>query len=222
MRTTFQKPKLLKNWAYETIKSWILNHEIKPHQQLKVETLSEKMKVSRTPIRGALLKLESDGLISTLPQVGFFVKGITIDDLIELFELREITESYAAEKAASVISKDELSELRNMQSESIKAFKRGNLKRFNEMEIEMHKFIIRHSGNNRLIKLVEGLKDLTYRERLIALESRENVEESIIEHQRIVDALIEQDEKLAGRMMRRHIECVKKRVINHLKQRLEE
>ncbi len=211
--TQLSKPSDLKDWAYENIKQVILNSQILPGEQLHIEKLAEKMSISRTPIREALLKLQSDGLVRAASRVGFFVSGITKRDLRELFELREITEGYAAEKAAPLLTDDDLAQIDNLHKKGVSAVEKGDLSEFNEMEIALHSFIIQHSQNRRLLKLIESLKDLTYRERLLALKSIENVRESLAEHKKIVDALHKRDAKLAGQLMKAHISNVKQRLL---------
>lgn len=210
------KPSDLKNWAYETIRKMILNLEIDAGEQLHIEALSEKLGISRTPIREALLKLESEGLARSESRVGFFVQGITKKSLNELFELRELLESYAAERTAASIEKRDIDYLENLQKQSIRAVKSRNLTKFMETEISLHGLIIDKSKNLRLIKMVESIQDLTYRERALSLKSENNVMQSIKEHQRIIDSLKRKDAKLAGRMMREHISAVKERLIQFL------
>lgn len=210
------KPLDLKDWAYEAIKQAILNSHVRPGEQLRIENLAEKMNVSRTPIREALLRLEGDGLVKAESRVGFFVRRITEKELTELFELREITEGYAAEKAAPLLTDDDLVQIDSLQRESILAVTQGHLHKFNEMEITLHNLMIKHSQNLQLVKLIESLKDLTCRQRLLALESIENVKQSLKEHQEIVNALHKRDGKLAGTLMKKHIRAVKLRMLDFL------
>ena len=214
--TQFDKPSDLKGWAYDTIKQVILNSQVRPGEQLHIEKLAEKMNVSRTPIREALLRLEGDGLVESASRVGFFVKGITKRDLRELFELREITEGYAAEKAASLLTDDDLAQIDSLQKEAVSAVEQKNLPKFNEMEIALHTFIIKKSQNRRLLKLIESLKDLIHRQRFLALKSFENVKKSLNEHQLIINALHKRDGKLAGELMKKHICAVRNRLLEFL------
>jgi len=211
-----EKPSDLKNWAYETIKDAILNLRFQPGEQLRVEELSEHLGTSRTPIREALQRLENEGLTRAEPRVGYFVSEISKQDLIELFELREITESYAAEKAALLMPDSEVAEIASLVKESESAVAQGNMDKYNDVEIAFHAAIMKHSGNKRLLKTIENLKDLTYRERRLALKSLENVKESIREHAAIVSALLQKDATLSGRRMKEHIHNVRERVLAFL------
>jgi DNA-binding GntR family transcriptional regulator len=210
------RPSDLKNWAYETIKEAILDVRIQPGEQIRVEALAEQLGTSRTPIREALLRLENDGLARSEPRVGFFASEITRQDLTELFELREITESYAAEKAAFLMTDQEMIEVSMAHKESAAAVDQGDLDKFNEKEMALHTLIMKFSGNTRLIKITENLKDLTYRERRLALKAPGNVKESVLEHARIVNALLQKDGALARDTMKEHIQNVKERLLAYL------
>lgn len=126
-RNDLEKPKELKDWAYARIKRDVLTGKYIPGEQLRVEELAETMKISRTPVREALLMLEHESLINVAPRVGFFVKGITKQEIQELFELRELIEGYAAEKAATHLEPKDLEGLEALLREGQGAFDRGDL-----------------------------------------------------------------------------------------------
>jgi len=210
------KPSDLKNWAYETIKRSILNSEMNAGDQLRIESLAEQLEISRTPIREALLKLESEGLVRSASRVGFFVRGLTKHDLQELFELREILESYAAEKAAEHVDEQDVQRLGEFQERAAKAISAGNMSEFMAMEVEIHSLILKKAGNSRLMKMLESIKDLIQRERMLSLQSPENIEESFKEHQVVINLLKKKDAKMAGKMMRSHILAVKERMLAFL------
>ncbi len=219
------KPAGLKDWAYETIKTMILDLAFIAGEQLDIKTLSGQMRISRTPLREALLRLESEGLVRAKPRVGFFVRGVTKQDLRELFELRELTEGYAAEKAAQRLSAADFAYIEELQRKSEEAVAAGDLERFTEAEIGLHSLILDKSENRRLLQMIESIKDLTHCERMMAVRSQEdakkslvlaNVRESVEEHRRIVEALCRKDGRMAGQAMRRHIRAVAERLLKFL------
>ncbi len=212
------KPKGLKSWAYEHIKDIILSQQVGPGDQIRIEDLAKKLNISRTPIREALLMLESEGLVRISSRVGFFVSDITVSDLVDLFELRELIEGYAAEKAASKLSSDDLAQIELLHRSAAAAFEKNNLSMFNQYETALHDYLLGHSGNLRLLKMIEGLKDLTYRERQYALRSQDNVSKSIQEHQVLIDALKMGDGQKAGQLMRAHLRNVRDRLLKILDQ----
>ncbi len=82
---TLSKPKVLTDWVYAILKDEILSLRLKPGSQLHIVKLSERLGLSRTPIREALLRLENQGLVEVHPRIGFFVSGVTESDMAELF-----------------------------------------------------------------------------------------------------------------------------------------
>ncbi len=212
------KPKALQSWAYEHIKDIILNRQVQPGRQLRIEDLAKKLNISRTPIREALLKLESEGLVRISSRVGFFVADFTVSDLRELFELRELIEGYAAEQAAPKLTSKDLERIEQLQESAAAAFQKNDLAGFNQCEIALHDYVLGHSGNQRLLKLIEGLKDLIYRERQYALKSRDNVRRFIQEHRVLINALRERDVEKAGLLMRAHLRNVRDRLLGILDQ----
>ena len=212
-KTEFSKPKDLKNWAYETIKKWILNFDLESGKQVHIESIAAKLGTSRTPIREALVKLESEGLVTAIPRVGFFVTEVTAQDLKKLLELRELLEGYAAEKAAPFFNEEDIKLLAKLQKQSVESVEQGNFTKFLEIEVAIHSSIIEHSQNSYLLRIIDSLKDLTYRERLLSVRSIENVRESLNEHKEIIEALRLRNGKLAGQSMRKHINRVQKRIL---------
>src|SRR3990172_2747308 len=91
-------PENLSARVYNQIKSLILSNEVMPGQKLHHQHLSERLGVSRTPVREALTRLVQEGYVSFLPNRGFTCKEIRLQEAEELYELREAMEAFAVEK----------------------------------------------------------------------------------------------------------------------------
>jgi DNA-binding GntR family transcriptional regulator len=214
--TTDNKPTALTDWTYQYLKEKILNLEIKPGEQVHIEEFTEKLEVSRTPIREAFLKLASEGLIEVRPRVGYFVVDITEQDIRDLFEIREIIETRAAKKAAGLLSDEELDGMKNLISESYKAVESGDFQTYISNEIEFHGYLQKHIQNKHLSAFMDSLNDLTHRERVMSIQAVENIKETLIEHQRILDGLVKRDGNLAEWYMGEHLHNVSERLVKHL------
>ncbi len=208
-----KRPAALTDWAYDTLKQAILNLEFAPGSQLPVDALAEQMGISRTPVREALLRLEAERLIRSVPRVGFFVTEITRRDLEELFELRQLLESHATRKAAATLTDEDLAYIDRLLAESEAAVERGELAKFQEVEIAFHNLFVERAQNQHLVAMMGTLRDLTYRQRVLSLASMENVRRSLVEHQRIADALRRRDGELAGRRMAEHMAAARDRLL---------
>jgi DNA-binding GntR family transcriptional regulator len=199
------RPAALTDWAYKIIKDDLLRHDTPPGRQLHVEALAEQLGISRTPVREALLKLERDGLVHVVPRVGFFVSELSYEDIMELFELRELIETWAAERAARFLTAADLERMEQLIQESVWAVEQGDLSRFLEIDVEFHNLLIERSDNRRLVSMLEGVRDLMFRERIFSLRSQENIQASLGEHRRILEALSRRDGERAGKAMSEHL-----------------
>jgi DNA-binding GntR family transcriptional regulator len=207
------KPKGLTDWAYETIRKLILTLKVAPGEQLQIERLAEQMGVSRTPVREALLRLEQDGLTRVVPRVGVFVTDVSRRELEELYELRELLESRATEEATPRLSEEDLQHIDALLQASQAAVEKGEVHDFLDAEIAFHDLLLQRARNQRLIKIMESLGDLTYRWRIISLRSEDNVRQSLVEHEGIAAALRERNARQAGQRMGNHIRAAKERMI---------
>jgi DNA-binding GntR family transcriptional regulator len=207
-----EKPKGLTEWAYEMIKDLILTLQVAPGTQLQIENLAEQMGISRTPVREALLRLEQEGLTRVVPRVGVFVTDTNKRDLEDLYELRELLESRATEEATTRLTEEDLDHIDRLLEVSESAIGEGNVDKFLETEIAFHAILTEHARNRRLVGIMDSLRDLTYRWRILSLQSPENIRLSLIEHQNIANALRQKDSTLAGTLMGDHIRAARDRI----------
>ncbi len=210
------KPTALAEWTYQNLKQDILNFVIKPGEQLHMEQIANNMGVSRTPIREAFLKLATDGLVEIKPRVGYFVMAITEQDVMDLFEFREIIETRAIRKAVDQFSEDELDSMQKLITDSKRAFESNDLSIFVTNDIKFHHYIQGHIHNRLLSTFVDSMNGLTYRVRVLSLQSVENIEQTLIEHQKILDGLKQRDIELAEKYVCEHIHKVCERMVKLL------
>src|SRR4030042_2040385 len=109
--------------TYEFLKSSVLSGHFNPGERLTEERLAKKLGVSRTPVREALHKLESEGLIKPLETRGFIVSRDSKDEVEELFELRAILEGHALRIISEKISEEDLEQLNGFIEKAEEALK---------------------------------------------------------------------------------------------------
>ena len=97
--------------AGEVIREAIIDGRLPPGQRLKEEELARELGMSRTPVREALLTLESEGLVESIPRRGATVRSYAVGDLDDVYQLRALLEGYAARRAATRISPDDVARL---------------------------------------------------------------------------------------------------------------
>src|SRR5215475_1204575 len=137
----------LSGQVYNQIKTLILCNEILPGQKLHHQQLSERLGVSRTPVREALTRLVQEGYVSFLPNRGFTCKEIRMQEAEELYELREALEAFAVEKAIANLTDAALDRLRT----KINIYGRDVENRFSRERLvydqDVHLEIAQLSGN---------------------------------------------------------------------------
>ena len=183
-----QKP--LKDLVYLELKHKILTGEIVSQTRLMEIDLSEKMNVSRTPIREAIKRLADDGLVKVEPRRGAYVANISIKDMLDVFEVREDMEGFVAKLAAKRITGEEKEQLKEIAAEYEEAIEKANDKeRIIELDEKFHNFIVKCSGNETLRELVNYVQELSLRFRYLYYDDFSLYESTAEQHNRIMEAI---------------------------------
>ena len=204
MKRTSSKSK--KALVYETLKSRIIHHALKPGEALNEGVLSKELKISKTPVREALQQLEKEGFVENLPNKGAFVSRIALQDLREIFEIREILECEVIKRAALKVDPEKVEALR----ERFVSSEAGNPKPsegYFKSGDEVHAFIFETLGNNRLTEIYRRLQDHIVRMRIHFFNQSVSGRspESYREHIEILEALKARDPVRAENAVRNHL-----------------
>jgi DNA-binding GntR family transcriptional regulator len=209
-------PLTIKEQVYSIIKKDILNGVIKPGSWLQEKELASKLNVSRSPVREALKELSGEGLLENIPNKGVFVRELTEEDIMDVFELRIIIEKYAIEKAVERMTEDDENELKEILSRLLEAFKIKNVNLYCSIDAELHNAIIYMSKNKLIYEVNEKIYSLLQPFRTISLNSPKRFEESIIEHRNMVEAVINKDTETAWRCDLNHLNLAKDEIIRYM------
>ncbi len=186
--------------AYNEIRNHILEFKVDPSEPLSEVKLASLLGMSRTPIREALRRLESEGVIVTYGKRGSFINIPTLKEIRDIFEVRMFLEAAAAKLAAKMISLSELEEF----EELFLAFQQGKRKDdFVDLGRKFHFFIIESSGNALLKEILDNIYTKLDIIRLFSYSFRRK--EAVEEHLKIVRALKERDEELSYAAMQNHL-----------------
>ena len=211
LRKTYQKNTIsVRERAYEFLKSSVLSGHFNPGERLTEEHLAKKLGVSRTPVREALHKLESEGLIKALETRGFIVSRDSKDEVEELFELRAILEGYALRIISERISKEDLERLNGFIERAENALKReriGEVFKWNtKFHDTLHGIVVE---KKRLHRLLVNIRKYVLRYRRDTLQYPDGGKRAVDGHRKILLALRLKDPDLCERMMREHIQEAK-------------
>ncbi len=211
LRKTCQKNSIpVREMAYEFLKSSVLSGHLNPGERLTEEYLAKKLGVSRTPVREALHKLESEGLIKPLETRGFIVSRDSKDEVEELFELRAILEGYALRIICGRISEEDLKQLGRLIAGAEDALRRKRMEEVFKWNTKFHDTL--HGivvDKKRLHRLLVNIRKYVLRYRRDTLRYPDGGKRAVDGHRKILLALRLKDPDLCERMMREHIQEAK-------------
>lgn len=195
-----EKKQTLKEIAYNFIKNKIINCEYAPNAFINEEMIATELKVSRTPIREALMRLEQEQLINILPKKGIMVCPLTPDLITSIFETRLLIEPYILENYGKYLDRSKLLEFKKLYEGEY----RKNRDEF-YIDDNFHSFLYHCSKNSYLIKTLENTNVHNQRIRVYSGIKVFRVPFTYDEHLSIINALLEEDYKSAASRMREHI-----------------
>jgi DNA-binding GntR family transcriptional regulator len=199
---------VLKDKVYESLKTAITGMDIysgKDAPKLDERRLAEELGVSRTPVREALSRLESEGLVQTIPRRGAFIVRKTKREIIEMIYVWAALESMAARLATLNASDEELAMLRPMvESRSAAEASAGHLDEYSDANVEFHQAIVSLGGSKLIAETTNGLFLHMRSIRARTIGERDRVSRSVIDHTQIIEALERRDTELAERLVREH------------------
>jgi DNA-binding GntR family transcriptional regulator len=203
--------------VYSILSKAIFRGELKPGQRLVESKLAKLMKVSRTPIREAIIELVQKGLAVPSPPRGVKVAPLpTTEELTEFYDINSVLRGLAARKAACNITPQEIKHLQKIILQSEQSLREGALKEIFKLNKKFHQIIGKSSNNKELIFLLDNVYERS-RERFSEILSRKKRQkESIEEHKIILEAIIKKDEELAEQLMKKHIENGKEDLLQQI------
>ena len=209
-----QNHRPLREIVYEELKRQILVGEIAPGTRMMEVELAEDMGVSRTPVREAIRKLEKEGLVTIEPRRGAYASDISIKDMVDVLEVRQMLEGMAASMAAQKVTEEEKIDFVEANSAYKNAVKKGNIEEIIRYDELFHQLIVSYSGNKTLNQLLSQVQELALRFRYIYYDDFSRYENMPVEHEEIEEAIISGDTQKAKVVAEEHVERLKKFVID--------
>lgn len=206
MKSKSVQSQTLQNQVYEYLRSKIVSGDIPPGQRLVEEKIAQETGISRSPIREAIRRLATEGLVSVNPRGGVRVYRATLADFKYLYECRLSLEPTAAYFAAMRINEMQRIQLDKLMHEMNFAVEKKELDRLKTLSSEFHSMILEISGNPYLAKMMKQLNSLVSFYRNAVLNIPRRLEDGADEHEAIWRAIREQDEEAAERLMKEHIQ----------------
>lgn len=216
--------------AYDHIRNRLLLGVYGPGEQISENSLAKEIGVSRTPVREAINRLESERLVRKIPNVGTFISCPTEQDLEDLYDIREMLEGYATKRAASRIQDSQLEQLADCCEvlRQCAIFVRENggedspemLQKMVEADLTFHSIIWAVSENPHVVKVISDLRILSHSLFVHRHEKKATLTghaRTWLTHMRILRALQRHDIRKSAELMSSHIQAAKRAAIATLR-----
>jgi DNA-binding GntR family transcriptional regulator len=192
----------------QRLKDAILNGEFAPHQRLIEADLSERYDASRASVRTALLNLTSEGLVERVPNRGARVRAISVDEAVEIVEVRIGLETLCARKAAENITELDADQLRQLRADIEDAVRSGNLVEYARLNQDLDRRIRELSHHTTATQLLERLRAQSARHQFRLAFHPGRAGQSAPEHIAIIDAVLARDPDAAEAATRAHLQGI--------------
>ncbi len=201
------------NNLYQELKRQIILTEQKPGAVIREREIMDAFNISRTPVREALMRLEMDGLVRIIPNVGTFVEEVSFQQLKDVFETRSYLIKMAGQLAAKRISREEITSIRQ-RIEAMKSTR--DTKTLIQLDGEIHKIINQATKNEVLIRMLSGLHDQAVRFWAFSGAEGGYWDDLEKEFEEITSALEQHNEDMAARLLEEHTN----RFVEHIRSQL--
>ncbi|MEH7336754.1 GntR family transcriptional regulator [Neobacillus drentensis] len=208
----------LRERVYIHIKDLILEGEFKTGDRLVERELAERLNISRTPIREALFRLESQGFVKTVPRKGVIVADISEKEIIEVFTILSSLEVLAAKLAAQKLDDETKSKFNALIKKIEAGLASENEADFSHLHGELNHLLYSSAKNTKLYEILSGLSDYISAFAKTGFKNPGRAVQSMEEHLKIMEAIVNQEIEMAEFLTKIHIENSKKAYIEAVQQ----
>lgn len=191
---------------HDAVAEGILSRVLPPGWRLGEERLASLFSVSRTPVREALMRLESESLAARNRRSGLVVADVSAEQILEIYVIREALDGIAARQAAHFSSPVDIAALERLNDALAAASAEGAYERMAGLNVEFHTALARASRNEMLQRFVDQVHQAVRRFRRTTFSEPGRADEAVREHLAIIEAVKKQDERAAEEAARRHMQ----------------
>ena len=207
--------------ATQTLRNAIQNGSLRDGARLRQTELADRLRISRTPIREALVRLQDEGLVELLPGGGVRVKLLDAGEAVELYDLREVLDGLAARLAARRAGAAVHARLERTLDRMARCLTRQDANQWFPAHVAFHDEIFRASGHARLLALLAVVRQSIRHFHPLLLRTEHRLEDAWREHRGIFEAIVARDAVRAEELARAHIANAKAIVLKTMAQRAE-
>lgn len=196
----------LRDVVFNTLRQAILRGELKPGERLMEIQLANKLGVSRTPIREAIRKLELEGLVLMIPRKGAEVADISEKSLRDVLEVRKVLEELSVQLACEKMTDEGIQELKDAAEDFKKTLKSKDVTQIAEADVHFHDIIYMAGNNQKLIQILNNLREQMYRYRVEYLKNEEAYPKLVTEHEELIAKITKREKSEATEIICKHID----------------
>jgi DNA-binding GntR family transcriptional regulator len=205
MRNLGSEHENLDQKAYLIIKEMITNRMLLPGDKIPQEKLAHELGISRTPLIGALKYMEKEKLVEAKPRRGFFVRLFTVQEMVSIFELREVLEGLAARRAAICITDNQINKLSSFFKQFSSPIDYSRYKAYANEDKQFHSFVTEVGSKEFLKSILQTYNIISFSYQVISSEGLVRPpDETIHEHLALIDAICSRAPDDAETLMRQH------------------
>jgi DNA-binding GntR family transcriptional regulator len=197
--------KTLRDEIYISLKKSIIRGDLKRGKRVFIDQIAREINVSRTPVREAILKLEQEGLMKSMPKNGFIVSRFSEKDIKEIFGIRSVLEGYAGWLAVAKMNQRHIASLEKIILQSESCLRQGNMGELSKINDKFHDKINKWSGSDRLYRMIQELRDYIMIYRIAILKTAGKAEISIADHRMILAAIKAGESERTRELIQAHI-----------------
>ncbi|MEJ2282301.1 MAG: GntR family transcriptional regulator [Desulfobacterales bacterium] len=205
--------------AYLILKNMIIDRKLLPGDKIPQEKLARELGISRTPLVSAIKYLEHEKLVEAQPRRGYFVRFFTMQEMVSIFELREVLEGLAARRAAHNITDTQINRLKTFFQQFDPSADISDYKAYSREDRSFHNFVVDVATKEFLKSILQTFNIISFSYQMISSEGLvRSPNETIHEHLSVIKAISDRDSDAAENLMRQHF----KKTIATLKQDIED
>lgn len=204
--TNFHQSKPIREIVYESLRNTIISGKIPVGERIVEKEYAERLNISRTPVREALRALEMEELVEYIPRVGVVVKRITIEDVFEIYKIRQHLEVLAAVSAMDNITEEEIKEIEELLTLTEKKNAEGDIEEVIKLFGVFNQKIYEASRMKRLTSMISKLNEYLQRFRNISISDNERRESALKDHREILEAIVLKNKEEIEKIIKSHLE----------------
>ena len=203
--TDLSQNRPIKEVVYESLKKTLIESKIPIGERFIEKEYSDRLNISRTPVRESLKQLELEGLVKYIPRTGVVVNRITREDVIEIYKIRSSLEFLVATEAMKYIQQSDADKIYKLLDETEIAHKENNIEEVIRLFSVYNTELYELSQMKILPNIISNLNNYLHKFRKISIEDKVRREKAIVEHRNIIKAILNKDRDLAEVIIKKHL-----------------